>query len=183
MWDLILWPGIEPGPLHWECRALATGPPGKSLSDSHRVLALRTAMDPIRAFPDKTNYTCTTSFLWALNLWSQCLSGAACTLLNFFCLLVSLSPLLSMHFSRVGTLSTLCIYILSASAAAAKLLQSCPTLQPHRWQPTGLPVPGILQARTLEWVVISFSNAWKWKVKVKSLSHVRLLVTPWTAAY
>ena len=49
--------------------------------------------------------------------------------------------------------------------------------------PPGSPIPGILQARTLEWVAISFSNAWKWKVKVKSLSHVRLLATPWTAAY
>ena len=49
--------------------------------------------------------------------------------------------------------------------------------------PPGSPVPGILQARTLEWIAISFSNAWKWKVKVKSLSHVRLLATPWTAAY
>ena len=54
---------------------------------------------------------------------------------------------------------------------------------PHRRQPPGSPVPGILQARTLEWVAISFSNAWKWKVKAKSLSHVRLLATPWTAAY
>ena len=49
--------------------------------------------------------------------------------------------------------------------------------------PPGSPVPGILQARTLEWVAISSSNAWKWKVKVKSLSRVRLLATPWTAAY
>ena len=49
--------------------------------------------------------------------------------------------------------------------------------------PPGSPVPGILQARTLEWVALSFSNAWKWKVKVKSLSHVRLLVTPWTSAH
>ena len=49
--------------------------------------------------------------------------------------------------------------------------------------PQGSPVPGILQARTLEWVAISFSNAWKWKVKMKLLSHVRLLATPWTAAY
>ena len=54
---------------------------------------------------------------------------------------------------------------------------------PHRRQPPGSPVPGILQARTLEWVAISFSNAWKWKVKAKSLSRVWLLVTPWTAAY
>ena len=68
--------------------------------------------------------------------------------------------------------------------AAAKSLQSCPTLcDPIDGSPPGSPVPGILQARTLEWVAISFSNAWKWKVKVKSLSLVRLLATPWTAAY
>ena len=47
----------------------------------------------------------------------------------------------------------------------------------------GSPVPGILQARALEWVAISFSSAWKWKVKVKLLSCVRLLATPWTAAH
>ena len=74
--------------------------------------------------------------------------------------------------------------IVVLSAAAAKLLQSCPTLcDPIDGSPRGSPVPGILQARTLEWVAISFSNAWKWKVKVKSLSCVRLLVTPWTAAH
>ena len=56
-------------------------------------------------------------------------------------------------------------------------------MRPHRQQPTRFPVPGILQARTLEWVAISFSNAWKWKVKVKSLSHAWLLATPWTEAY
>ena len=66
----------------------------------------------------------------------------------------------------------------------AKSLQSCPTLcDPIDGSPTGSPVPGIIQARTMEWVAISFSNAWKWKVKVKSLSRVRLLVTPWTSAY
>ena len=54
---------------------------------------------------------------------------------------------------------------------------------PHRRQPPASPIPGILQARTLEWVAISFSNAWKWKVKVKSLSCVRLFMTPWTATY
>ena len=68
--------------------------------------------------------------------------------------------------------------------AAAKSLQSCPTLgDPIGGSPPGSPVPGILQARTLEWVAISFSNAWKWKVKVKSLSRIWLLVTPWTAAH
>ena len=64
------------------------------------------------------------------------------------------------------------------------LLQSCPTLcDPIDGSPPGSPVPGILQERPLEWVAISFCNAWKWKVKVKSLSHVRLLTTPWTAAH
>ena len=72
----------------------------------------------------------------------------------------------------------------SSSAAAAKLLQPCPTLCDLRdGSPPGSCVPGILQARTLEWVAVSFSNAWKWKVKVKSLSRVRLLATSWTAAY
>ena len=71
-----------------------------------------------------------------------------------------------------------------AAAAAAKSLQSCLTLwDPIDGSPPGSPIPGILQARTLEWVAISFSNAWKWKVKVQSLSRVRLFETPWTAAY
>ena len=70
------------------------------------------------------------------------------------------------------------------AAAAAKLLQSCPTLcDPTDGSPPGSSVPGILQARTLEWAAISFSNVWKWKVKVKSFSCVRLLATPWTTAY
>ena len=65
----------------------------------------------------------------------------------------------------------------------AKSLQSCPTLwDPIDGSPPGSPVPGILQARTLERVAISFSNAWKWKEKLKSLSGVRLLAAPWTAA-
>ena len=70
------------------------------------------------------------------------------------------------------------------AAAASKSLQSCPTLcNPIDGSPPGSPVPRILQARILEWVAISFSNAWKWKVKVKSLSHAQLLATPWTAAH
>ena len=72
----------------------------------------------------------------------------------------------------------------AAAAAAAKSLQSCQTLcNPTDGSPPGSPIPGILQARTLEWAAISFSNAWKWKVKVKSLSHAQLLATPWTAAH
>ena len=76
------------------------------------------------------------------------------------------------------------IVFFSICAAAAKSLQSCPTMcDPIDGSPPGSPAPGILQARILEWVAISFSNAWKWKVKVKSLSRVQLLATPWTAAY
>ena len=84
-----------------------------------------------------------------------------------------------------------CIKVLVSAArgsifmnAAAKSLQSCPTLSdPRDGSPPGSPVTGILQAKTLEWVAISFSNAWKWKVKVKSLSCVWLSATPWTAAH
>ena len=69
-------------------------------------------------------------------------------------------------------------------AATVKSLQSCPTLcGPTDCSPPGSPVPGSLQARTLEWVAVSFCNAWKWKVKVKSLSRVRHCATPQTAAY
>ena len=74
--------------------------------------------------------------------------------------------------------------LVPAAAATAKSCQSCPTLcDPIDGSPQGSHIPGILQARTLEWVAISFSNAWKWKVKVKSLSCVWLFTTPWTAAY
>ena len=73
---------------------------------------------------------------------------------------------------------------LAAAAAAAESLQSCPTLcDPIEGSPPGSLIPGILQARALEWVAISYSSAWKWKVKVKSLSHVQLFATPWTSAY
>ena len=72
----------------------------------------------------------------------------------------------------------------ASAAAAAKSLQSCPTLcSPIDGSPPGSPVPGILQARTLEWVAISFPNAWKWQVKVKLLNCVWLPATPWTVAH
>ena len=72
----------------------------------------------------------------------------------------------------------------TSAAAAAESLQLCLTLcDPIDGCLPGSPVPGILQARTLEWVAISFSNAWKWKVKVKLLSRAQLLVTAWNPAY
>ena len=95
---------------------------------------------------------------------------------------ISMSPTLAGGFFTTSTTRKPNIYI--AAAAAAKSLQSCLTLcDPIDGSPPGSPIPGILQARTLEWVAISFSNAWKWKVKVKSLSRVQLFTTQWTAAY
>ena len=95
--------------------------------------------------------------------------------LNIFCL---------HYFFSIHTIMDQIRPSAAAAAAAAKSLQSCPTLYDQvDGSPPGSPIPGILQARTLEWVTISFSNAWKWKVKVKSLSCVQLLATPWTAAY
>ena len=85
---------------------------------------------------------------------------------------------------KVGNFDHKYLNTAAAAAAAAKSLQSCPTLcYPLDSSPPGCPVPEILQARTLEWAANSSSNAWKWKVKVKSFSRVWLLVTPWTAAY
>ena len=76
------------------------------------------------------------------------------------------------------------LYMSVLSDAAAKSLQLCLTqCDPIDSSPPGSPIPGILQVKTLEWVAISFSNAWKWKVKVKSLSHVQPSAAPWTAAY
>ena len=95
-----------------------------------------------------------------------------------------LFQLLCHEFEGKWKLSCSVIIVFFFAAAAAKSLQSCPTLcDPIDGSPPGSPVPGNLQARTLEWVAISFSNAWKWKVKVKLLSCVRLLATPWTTAY
>ena len=92
------------------------------------------------------------------------------------------NPLSDMWFANIFFCSTDCLLILWM--LIAKSLQSCPTLcDPIDGSPPGFPIPGILQARTLEWVAISFSNAWKWKVKGKSLSHVRPSATPWTSAF
>ena len=83
----------------------------------------------------------------------------------------------SLYFIKVDFI----YFFLLLCYAVTSVVSDC--VWPHRRQPPGSPIPGILQARTLEWVAISFSNVWKWKVKAKSLSSVRLLATPWTAAY
>ena len=86
--------------------------------------------------------------------------------------------------TKYVTLQKFLILDEDSAAAAAKSLQSCLTLcDPIDGSPPGSPVPGILHARTMEWVAISFSNAGKWKVRVESLSRVWLLATPWTAAH
>ena len=125
------------------------------------------------------------ALLYALNLdWSS-ISHMVIYMFQCYSLKSSYPRLLSQS-PKVCSLH-LCVFFCFAYmivVAAAKSLQSCPTLcDPIDCSPPGSPVPGILKARTLEWVAISFSNAWKWKVKVKSLSRVRLFETPWTAAY
>ena len=87
-------------------------------------------------------------------------------------------------FSRSLIHSCISSNLLLILAVAAKSLQSCPTLcNPLDGSPPGSPLPGILQARTLEWAAISLSDVWKWKVKPKLLSRVQLYATPWTEAY
>ena len=104
------------------------------------------------------------------NVWVVCTCGYM--YINMYLLIIFIKRT---HCSRC----LLCTGFYVAAAAAAKLLQSCPTLcNPIDGSPPGCPAPGILQARTLEWVAISFSNAWKWKVKVKSLSKCPTLRDP-----
>ena len=83
------------------------------------------------------------------------------------------------YWSMLNFGTTVCMCMLLLLSRFSRLW----LVRPHRGRPPGFAIPGFLQARTLEWVAISFSNAWKWKVKVKSLSRVQLLATPWTAAY
>ena len=128
--------------------------------------------------------------MWAyvcIHTWLNCLSQNR----QISCLwMMKLKEFFTIQFEDLcflNIIQCLCILlgeIAITAVAAAKLLQSCPTLcDPIDSSPPGSPIPGILKARTLEWVAISFSNAWKWRVKVKSLSCVRLLATPWTVAY
>ena len=115
-------------------------------------------------------------------LWSLCQLAFFIEVIPFFGLFVltqGSSPIFFHDFRQ--TVSVVPLFFFKY---AAKSLQSCPTLcDPIDGSPPGSPIPGILQARTLEWVAISFSNVWKWKVKVKSLSCVQPSVTPWTAAF
>ena len=109
--------------------------------------------------------------------------GASYNFALFLKKYINSSPFSCIIYSKRDELISFLI-LLGTAAAAAKSLQSCPTLcDPVGVGPPGSPVPGILQARTLEWVAISFSSAWKWKVKVKSLSRVQLFASPCTAAY
>ena len=107
-------------------------------------------------------------------VWWKCRSAEALALSWWVCVC----------FKAVFLICQCACVSLAAAAAAAKSLHSCPTLcDPIDGSPPGSPIPGTLQARTLEWVAISSSNAWKWKVKVKSLIRVQLFATPWTAAH
>ena len=119
-----------------------------------------------RSCPRTSSILCLFRIWSKLERWESSISGCLMNWPNFFLKKLSLWS------------------VAAAAAAAAKSLQLCPTLcDPTDGSPPGSPVSGILQERTLEWVAISFSSAWKWKVKVKSLSRVQLLATPWTAAF
>ena len=157
------WPGIIPASPALAGKFFTTEPPGKHLSeDTQSLLSCPTLCDHMDCSPPGFS-----------------VHGI---------LQARIVEWVSISFSiSVDIKYQICIIIhetqMEAAGAAAKSLQSCPTLcNPIDGSPPGFPVPGILQARTLECVAISFSNAWKWKVKVKSLSRVQLLATPWTAA-
>ena len=118
--------------------------------------------------------------VWALIISER--SPLSCSLFSFPLLHLILDPVSQHSWTLISPHSHYAKF--TSAAAAAKSLQLCPTLcDPIDGSPRGSPVPRILQARTLEWVAISFSNTWKWKVKVKLLSRVWLFATPWTAAY
>ena len=141
------------------CDPMNYSPPGSS---AHRILHIRIlewGMQPYPSPGDPPNL--------GIESRSPALQAVVCIAGRFFTF--------EHIYSFLGT---------ATAAAAAKSLQSCLTLcDPIDGSPTGSLIPGILQARTLEWVAISFSNTWKWKNKVKSLSRVRLLATPWFAAH
>ena len=119
---------------------------------------------------------------WCFQPWDQeCWSGWRKVVVTSYFIIWKFASFFSCLKERKFALGEACT---AAASAAAKSLQSCPTLcDPIDGSPPGSAILGVLQARTLEWVVISFSNAWKWKVKVKSLSRVWLSTTPWPAAY
>ena len=138
-------------------------------------------LQPMGSQRIRHNWATSLSFLSFASMWDECIYAVVWT---FFgnCLSLGLewkltfsSPVATTKFSKFAGI---------LSAAAAKSPQSCLTLcDPIDGSSPGSPILGILQARTLEWVAISLSNAWKWKVKGKSLSRVRLIATPWTAAH
>ena len=117
---------------------------------------------------------------WHVDLWYPCQRSFS----HWFFTLRSVSSPAYNWATRTFFSSILIDKFCPNGSAADKSLQSCPNLcDPIDGSPTGSPVFWILQARILEWVAISFSNTWKWKVKVKSLRLLRLLATPWTEAY
>ena len=171
MWDPVPWPGIETGPPALGAGVLST--------DTKEVL--------VCFFSASATSFWLLSFLLSLEIkkceFSKCLVLLWLLMgrsywMYFWNVFSKFSFVEQRQYAQHCHGPTWGMVAMSA-AAAAKSLQSCPTLcDPVDGSPPGSPIPGILQARTLEWVAIFFSNAWKWKVKVKSLSCVWLLATP-----
>ena len=155
-----------------------------SIGSQGKVLWIKEALGIFFLFPSWISHKPTSAALDSASLKVYLCSWAPCfPLFSLFFRIVVYESLLwpGLDLRNAGLNASIPLF---AAATAAKSLQSCLTLcDPRDSSPPGSPVTGILQARTLQWVAISFSNAWKWKVKVKSLSRVQLLVTPWTAAH
>ena len=162
--------GLNLQPLHWKHRILSTGPPGRSLSKL--IILLSTPyLDEKRDY--HYGYYSQQTVFAVLTCWAW---GSI--------LVLNLSPLKPLIDWLAHLQDRTRFVLFHPAAAVAKSLLLCPTLRNLiDGNSPGSPVPGILQARTLEWVAISFSNSWKGKVKVKSLSRVRLFSTPWATAY
>ena len=183
--ELFLIQGLNPCLLHWQVDSLPPVPLAAAAAAAKLLQSCLTLCYPIDGSP-------TGSTIPGI-LQARTLEWVAISFSNAWKWKVKWCPLGSPkcshgslyftlhHINQLSSKSVLCVF---SAAAAAKLPQSCPTLcDPIEGSPLGSSVLGIIQARILEWVAIAFSNEWKWKVKVKSLSRARLLATPWTGAY
>ena len=175
------WPGIEPAHPKLEGEILTTGPPGKS---SH--VSLREGGRGRLGYRRGEGYVVMKGETAMMRPWAKERQG----ILTVPAAGRRRELILPWSLQKESAVNTLILVLEDSFQTvclqnyAAKSRQLCPTLcDPIDGSPPGSPIPGILQARTLERVAISFSNEWKWKVKVKSLSRVWLLATPWTAAH
>ena len=196
--ESLLGPGIEPAshvarqiPYYWAIREV----PKWVLHFTHSLSIFKKIQKTLRRYIKSELSRCNLIFIWFLLGIQKTFDDSALPELhhyapkvNFWSLFVCPNSIClgfeNSYFIIFQNLQRKKCFQTHSTRAGFLLLQLCLTLcDPIHSSPLGSPVPGILQSRTLEWVAISFSNAWKWKVKVKSLSHVWLFATPWTAVH